>query len=143
MTVPNKTTLALMVGENQRLAKTEASDSSPQTFSLTSFSFERYDETQYLNCAAARAESQTLAERLFKEQIVLRNALEGLELRFQVMNVNCFDVRGQFDHAVCLLRLNKLGPSRFLIQTRFYKDNQLICTTSQNGCLVLKEKRSE
>ena len=113
----------------------------PLKFSLTSFiGADTYRDEQFLSCEASRAESAKLAKRLFDEQIVLRNALEQLELHFHPMGVNCFDVQGQFDHAVCLLRLNKLGPSRFLIQTSFYKDNRLICTTRQDGVLASKDE---
>lgn len=117
----------------------------PLKFSLTSFvGVDAYRNEQFLSCEAARVESKKLINRLFNEQVVLRNALDGqLELRLNPMRVNCFDARGQFDHAVCLLRLNNLGPSRFLVQTSFHKDNRLICTTRQDGFLVPKVKESD
>ncbi len=114
--------------------------STPLKFSLTSFiQVNTYCERQYLNCEASRVESEKLIKRLFTEQVVLRSALENdLEVHFNPMTLNCFDVQGQFDHAVCLLRLNNLGPSPFLVQTHFYKANKLIATISQEGCLLAK-----
>ena len=114
--------------------------STPLKFCLTSFiQVNTYCDDQYLNCEVARVENKKLIKRLFAEQIVLKNALEdGLEVNFNSIDLNCFDIQGQFDHAVCLMRLNNLGPSQFLIQTRFYKANKLIATISQEGCLLAK-----
>lgn len=114
----------------------------PLKFSLTSFiQADAYCDEQFLSCEASRAETNKLTRRLFAEQVVLRNALDnGLNHSFKPMQVKCFDIQGQFDHAVCLLRLNKIGASRFLIQTSFYKDNKLIATTNQDGCLVEKKE---
>ena len=115
----------------------------PLKFSLTSFiQASTYCDEQYFNCEASRVESKKLIKRLFTEQVALRNALgSGLETHFNPMTLNCFDIQGQFDHAVCSLRFNKLEPSQFFIQTHFYKANKLVAITNQDGCLAVKYKR--
>ena len=110
----------------------------PYKFGLTHFiQADAYAEAQYANCEAARAESQKLIGRLFNEQVLLRQALNGgLAPHFNELMVNCFDAAGRFDHVVCSLLLNTLGPSRFLVQLEFYGGDQLVARTYQKGRLI-------
>ena len=113
----------------------------PYKFGLTSFvGPNAYAKECYLNCEAVRSESLKLCSRLFREHVVLRQAVESdLALHLERLVISCFEPLSQFDHAVCLLRLNTLGVSRFLIETSFYKDTKLVARTYQKGRLVEKK----
>ncbi|MEM7738418.1 MAG: hypothetical protein AAF267_21795 [Deinococcota bacterium] len=117
----------------QATRDTTAASTNMTMFSLTSFSVDTYDQTQYLNCEAAQIESQKLVTRLLHEQTTLQTWLNARELHFEDTNVMCFDEQGEFDHAVCTLRLNSLSASSFFSQTYFYNVDKLITVTTQKG----------
>ena len=125
------------------LFKKQPSDSEttrqePLKFSLNSFvSPNDFDDEDLLDCTVYRNVAKELSERLFEEQVVELVLLEqNLKPEMNEMKVQCFDTEGEFDQAVCYLRLNSLGPSKFLAQTSFYQEDKLVATVAHNGNLA-------
>ncbi len=110
----------------------------PLKFSLNSFvSPNDFEDEDFLDCTVYRNVAKELSERLFEEQVVQLDLLEqNIKPEINEMKVQCFDAQGEFDQAVCCLRLNNLGPSRFLAQTSFYQEDKLVATVAHNGNLA-------
>lgn len=139
----DKTPAALLVGKNAPETSHPALDEiettiKNKTFSLTCFSFDSYDKEQYLTCEAARVEGQKLSERLLREQTSLKTLLNASRPQFGEVKVMCFDEKGEFDHAVCTLRLTSGKTASFLSQTYFYQAKKLTAVTAQKGHLLPK-----
>ena len=118
MTLTNTTLPSLF---KKQPSASENTSQGPLKFSLNSFvSPNDFDDEDLLDCTVYRNVAKELSKRLFEEQVVELAVLEhNLKPEMNEMNVQCFAAQGEFDQAVCRLRLNSLGPSKFLAQTSF------------------------
>jgi hypothetical protein len=110
------------------------------SFSLTSPTSSTTFSTEELTSGKGyRQVAHDLTHKLLEEQLPLRGVVEdGLIPFIDEEALATFDPRGRFDHAVSELRLNRLGPSRFLLQTFFYLGEQLVATVSECGKLAFE-----
>lgn len=120
---------------------TETREGTPRalTFSLTAqLDPAEPSDQDLLTCEAYRRVARELAFRLFETE--LQGALEGgLVPMAGEPGLEHHTLGGRFDRAVCRLKLERLGPSRFLLQTSFYLRGALVTTAVQHGVLDFEE----
>ncbi len=135
MALANTTFTSLI---KKQLSASEITLQSPLKFSLNSFvSPNDFEDEDFLDCTVYRNVAKELSERLFEEKVVQLAVLEqSIKPVTNEVKVQCFDAQGEFDQAVCCLRLNNLGPTRFLAQTSFYQENKLVAKVAHNGNLA-------
>lgn len=110
----------------------------PLKFALTTFVRpDAYPDARYRSGDAAEALSDDLIRRLFDEQFALRELVEsGLDLALDPQRMRRFDPEGRFDHAVCLLHLDRLGETPWRQRTQLYRHGRLVTLVERTGRLV-------
>lgn len=63
----------------------------------------------------------------------------GLSPLLGDISLEHYALEGQFDRAVCRLKLNNLGASRFIVHTSFYRESSLITLAVQEGVSTFEE----
>ncbi len=120
---------------------TPQQNSSPWIFSATlTLEPKSLDDKDILSCAIYTSISESLTQQLFKSEKMLRDALRGgLSLQLEELRLEHFDLGGRFDKAVCTLTLTNRGPTRFSLETRFFLNQSLVTTATQEGILYFEE----
>jgi hypothetical protein len=115
--------------------------SAPWVFTLETILDPRsMSDKDILNHSAYCAAIKDLTKKLFKTQKMLHDSLQGgLSVQWCEMTLEHFDLGGRFDHAICKLSLTNRGPTRFLLETRFFLTQSLVTIATQEGILYFDE----